>query len=132
MGLQANSGPAAATEACHWAAAYGTGPTANAKVAAAPQRRTRSGASVRRMRKYLFGTGLFGAVTGGETLLRALRNDAPFTWRVALAWLSWAISLVLAIAAVVDLRNARRGRLAPPESPVSGHEDKILENRLKG
>ncbi len=102
------------------------------KCGPAPSQRMRAGASVRRMRKYLFGTGLFGAVTGGATLLRALRNDAPFTWRVALSWLSWAISLVLAIAAVVDLRNARRGELAPPESPVSGHEGKILENRLKG
>jgi len=83
------------------------------------------------MRKYLFGTGLLGAVTGGVALLRALRNDAPFTWRVALAWLSWAISLVLAIGAIIDLRNASHGQLAPPDSPVSGHEDKILEKRLK-
>jgi hypothetical protein len=83
------------------------------------------------MRKYLFGTGLLGAITGGVTLLRGLRNDAPFTWREALAWLSWAISLVLAIGAIVDLRNARHGKLAPRDSPVSGHEGQILANRLK-
>jgi len=83
------------------------------------------------MRKYLFGTGLLGAVTGGVTLLRALRNDAPFTWRVAIAWLSWAISLTLAIGAIVDTRNAGRGHIAPPDSPIAGHEEKILQKRLK-
>jgi len=83
------------------------------------------------MRMYLFGTGILGVFTGGATLLRALRNDAPFTWRVALGWLSWAISLALAIGAVIDLRNAAHGHQAPPDSPIAGHEAKILQKRLK-
>ena len=53
------------------------------------------------MRKYLFGTGLFTAITGGMTLLRGMREDAPFTWRSALGWLSWGISLALAVGAIV-------------------------------
>ena len=82
------------------------------------------------MRKYLFGTGLLGVITGGVTLLRALRNNAPFTWRVALGWLSWAIAVALAIGAIVDVRRAASGRIAAPDSPVHGHEDTILQSRL--
>jgi hypothetical protein len=88
-------------------------------------------ASVDRMRKYLFGTGLFGAVMGGVTLLRAVRHDAPFTWRFALAWVSWGISLALAIGAIVDVRRAESGRIVAPDSPVAGHEDKLLRKRLQ-
>ena len=62
------------------------------------------------MRKYLFGTGLLTAIIGGLTLLRGLRSDEQFTWRTALAWLSWGITLALAIGAIVDTRRARRGR----------------------
>ncbi|MEU1970253.1 hypothetical protein ABZ477_01200 [Microbacterium sp. NPDC019599] len=83
------------------------------------------------MRKYLFGTGLLGVITGGIALLRALQNNAPFTWRVALAWLSWAISLVLAIGAIVDVRRAGQGQTVAPDSPIAGHEDKILQKRLR-
>ena len=69
------------------------------------------------MRQYIFGTGLLSAITGGITLLRALRNDEPFTWRTALAWLSWGITLALAIGSVVDTRRARRGRVIAGDSP---------------
>ena len=84
------------------------------------------------MRKYLFGTGIIGAVTGGLTLLRALRDDAPFTWRTALAWLSWGITLALAIGAIVDTRRASRGALIAADSPVHGKEQKLLTRRLRG
>jgi hypothetical protein len=84
------------------------------------------------MRKYLFGTGIISAITSGFTLLRALRSDEPFTWRVALAWLSWAISLALAIGAVVDTRRASRGHVIPDDSKISGREQKLLKKRLKG
>ncbi|NYE20050.1 hypothetical protein [Microbacterium immunditiarum] len=82
------------------------------------------------MRKYLFGTGLLTAITGGITLLRGLRDD-QFTWRTALAWLSWGISLALAIGAVVDVRRARHGELAPADSPVHGKESKILRKSVR-
>jgi hypothetical protein len=83
------------------------------------------------MRRYLFGTGLISAITGGMTLLRALRNGEPFTWRQGLAWASWAISLALAIGAVRDTRRARRGRPVPGDSPVSGREQKLQRKRLR-
>ncbi len=82
------------------------------------------------MRKYLFGTGIIGAVMGGVTLLRGLREGEPFTWRTALAWLSWAITLALAIGAIVDVRRATTGHTAPADSPVSGKEKKLLKQRV--
>ncbi len=83
------------------------------------------------MRKYLFGTGLIAAITGGLTLLRGLRENEPFTWRSALAWLSWGISLALAIGAIVDVRRASRGELIAGDSPVHGNEKKLLKRRLE-
>ncbi len=82
------------------------------------------------MRKYLFGTGIIGAVTGGLSMLKAIREGEPFTWRTALAWLSWGITLALAIGTIVDARRASTGHLAPPDSPVAGHEKKYLKDRL--
>ena len=84
------------------------------------------------MRKYLFGTGLFSAITGSVTLFRGLRSDEPFTWRTALAWLSWGITLALAIGAVVDTRRASRGRLVAGDSPIDDDQKKLLKRRLKG
>ena len=82
------------------------------------------------MRKYLFGTGIIGAVTSGITLIRGAR-DSDFTWREALAWLSWLITLALAIGSIVDTRRAGRGRLIEADSPVSGKEQKLLKKRLR-
>jgi hypothetical protein len=83
------------------------------------------------MRKYLFGTGILAAFTGGMTLLRGLRENEPFTWRTALAWLSWGISLALAIGSIVDVRRASRGQLVAGDSPVHGREQKLLKRRLE-
>ncbi|MBD7956670.1 hypothetical protein H9651_03365 [Microbacterium sp. Sa4CUA7] len=84
------------------------------------------------MRAYLLRSGLLTAITGGITLLRGLRNDEPFTWRTALAWLSWGITLALAIGAVVDTRRAKRGHLVAGDSPASGkQQQKLLTQRLK-
>lgn len=83
------------------------------------------------MRAYLIGSGLLTAITSGITLLRGLRNDEPFTWRTALAWLSWGITLALAIGAVVDTRRAKRGHLVAGDSPVASKQQKLLKQRLK-
>jgi hypothetical protein len=84
------------------------------------------------MRKYLFGTGMFSAILGGFTLLKALRNnDEPFTWRTALAWVSWGITLALAVGAVVDTRRASTGHLVAGDSPASGDETKLVKRRLR-
>jgi hypothetical protein len=58
------------------------------------------------MRKYVFGTGLIGAITSGLELLRGLRDDEePFTWRHMLIWLSWGITVALTVGAIVDTRR---------------------------
>lgn len=84
------------------------------------------------MRKYLFGTGLLSAVVGGVSLVRGLRSEETFTWRTALAWLSWAITLTLAIGSVVDASRARRGELIATDSPVYGDNQRLLKKRLRG
>ncbi len=83
------------------------------------------------MRKYLFGTGLIPALTTGLTLLRGARGDVRFTWRQALAWLSWAITIALTIGTIVDTYRAGRGALVAEDSPVHGSEQHLLEKRLK-
>ncbi|MGW9113739.1 hypothetical protein [Microbacterium sp. NPDC055683] len=75
------------------------------------------------MRKYLLGTGLFGAITSGYSLLKG-SDDRRFTWRVALAWLSWGITLALAIGEARDIRTASRGGTVADDSPISGKEYK--------
>lgn len=82
------------------------------------------------MRKYVFGTGILGAITGGMSLLRALRDREPFTWRTALAWLSWGITLALAIGAIVDTRRASRGAELADDSPVAGKAEKLRKKRV--
>lgn len=83
------------------------------------------------MRKYLFGTGIISAVVSGISLLRGLREHEPFTWRTALAWLSWGITVALAIGAIVDTRRASTGHLVAGDSPVAGHEAKLAKKRLR-
>ena len=83
------------------------------------------------MGRYLFGTGILGVITGALPLLRALRGDAPFTWRVALAWVGWVITAVLAVGAVVDLRNAETGHKVSHDSPYAGQELKLVAKRQK-
>jgi len=84
------------------------------------------------MRAYLFGSGLFSAILGGITLLKGLRNsDEPFTWRTALAWLSWGITLALAIGSIVDTFRAKRGHIVPGDSRASGDEQDLLRRRIR-
>jgi hypothetical protein len=83
------------------------------------------------MRKYLFGTGIITAVMGGITLLRSMRSEETFTWRTGLAWLSWGITVALAIGAIVDTRRASVGRLVATDSPVAGKEKKLLKKQLR-
>jgi hypothetical protein len=83
------------------------------------------------MRTYDFGTGIISAVTGAVTLRRGLREGERFTWRTALAWLSWGITLALAIGAIVDTRRATRGHLVAGDSPVAGDEKKLLKDRIQ-
>jgi len=83
------------------------------------------------MRKYLFGTGIISAVTTGLALLRGLRGDVPFTWRQALALLSWGITLALSVGTIVDTYRASRGKFVDTDSPVAGSEQKLLKRHLR-
>ena len=58
--------------------------------------------------RYLFSTGLVAAISAGISLLRGTRNE-PITWRSLLSWVSWGITMALAVGAVVDMRRERHG-----------------------
>lgn len=79
---------------------------------------------------YLSGTGIVGAIMTGVTLLRGSR-DTKLTWRSALAWLSWGITLALSIGAVIDTRRAKQGRPVSPDSPVYAKQQKEHEKEAK-
>lgn len=81
------------------------------------------------MRKYLFGTGLVTAVIDGITLLRGLRNEERFTWRDALAWLSWGISVALVIGRISDARRASVGKMTSTNSRVGPKAQKRFTRR---
>ncbi|MFJ2368399.1 hypothetical protein [Microbacterium sp. NPDC087665] len=68
--------------------------------------------------RYLFSTGLFGAITTGVSLIRGTR-ESPVTWRAVLAWVSWAITFSLAIGAVIDTRRYDRGIEVALDSPLA-------------
>ncbi|VXB01935.1 conserved hypothetical protein [Microbacterium sp. 8M] len=82
------------------------------------------------MRNYLFASGLFGAVTSGIAMLRGTR-DAPVTWRAVLAWVSWGITVALAIGAIVDFRRDQRGEQVAYDSPVAPLQFKRAKKELK-
>jgi hypothetical protein len=52
------------------------------------------------MRRFIFSSGILSAALAAVTLIRQTRRG-PFTWQVGLLWLSWGISLALAISSVV-------------------------------
>lgn len=80
--------------------------------------------------RYLFGTGIIGAITAGATLLRGSR-DAPITWRAVLAWLSWGITLALAIGTAIDASRADRGLRVSPDSPIAAKQEKEARKAAK-
>ncbi|MFT4157537.1 MAG: hypothetical protein QM630_06365 [Microbacterium sp.] len=80
--------------------------------------------------RYLFSTGLFAAISSGVSLLRGTR-EAPVTWRAVLAWISWAITLALAIGAVVDTRRDERGEAVAPDSPLAPVQAKRARKEQK-
>ncbi|WP_460795822.1 hypothetical protein [Microbacterium sp. GXF0217] len=68
--------------------------------------------------RYLFSTGLVAAISAGVSLLRGTRSE-PVTWRAILSWVSWGITMALAVGAVVDLSRERRGIAVDADSPQS-------------
>lgn len=49
------------------------------------------------MRKYLFNGAVLGAVGGGWSLVQTTRSGRR-DWKLLLMWISWALSLAIAIA----------------------------------
>lgn len=80
--------------------------------------------------RYLFSTGLIGAITAGMSLLRGTR-DTPFTWRAGLAWLSWGITLALAVGAALDMRRESRGISVAADSPFATKQTKRMKKESK-
>lgn len=53
------------------------------------------------MRKFIFSSSVIGAVfSGWSTLQTTLRG--PRDWRMILMWVSWGVSLAIAIGTVLD------------------------------
>lgn len=53
------------------------------------------------MRKFMFSTHVLGAVFGGWSTVQATRKG-PRDWRLILMWVSWAITVALAIGTVAE------------------------------
>ena len=75
------------------------------------------------MRKYIAGTGIVGVIMSGISMLRG-SEEQTFTWRVALSWLSWALTLALSIGMILDIRRAARGGSVDEDSPIYGKEER--------
>ena len=62
------------------------------------------------MRKFLFNANLLGAAFGAVSIAR-MTKSGPRDWRLALMWLSWGITVALAVGAVIDEANAASNEL---------------------
>ncbi|MDC0991638.1 hypothetical protein OAR17_01470 [Pontimonas sp.] len=61
------------------------------------------------MRQFLFSSAIVSSIATGIGLLRKTLR-APLSWQTWLLWLSWVISLVLAIASVIERKGTASGR----------------------
>ena len=57
------------------------------------------------MRKYIFSGTLISAVIGGWGTLQTTRKG-PRDWRLILMWVSWAITVVIAVDSVLEQSRA--------------------------
>ena len=60
-----------------------------------------------RVRKYILNSSIIGSVIGGFSAIQATRKG-PRDWRLILLWVSWAITVALAVGSVMqDDQDAR-------------------------
>jgi hypothetical protein len=52
------------------------------------------------MRKFIFSTQILGALFGGWSTVQTTRRG-PRDWRLALMWITWGLTLVVAVGTVV-------------------------------
>jgi len=57
------------------------------------------------LRKFIFSGTLINAVIGGWSTLRTTRKG-PRDWRLILMWVSWAITVVIAVDSVLERSRA--------------------------
>ncbi|GAB2822966.1 hypothetical protein GCM10027022_11860 [Alpinimonas psychrophila] len=71
------------------------------------------------MRKFLFNASVLGAIFGGVAALRETIRG-PRDWRVILMWIGWAISVALAVGAVIRANEeAEQARLENADDDFS-------------
>jgi hypothetical protein len=59
------------------------------------------------MRKYIFNSSIIGAVASGFAVIQTTRKG-PRDWRLLLMWVSWGLTIALAVGSVLqDDRDAR-------------------------
>ncbi|AZZ48415.1 hypothetical protein C5E02_03510 [Rathayibacter rathayi] len=51
------------------------------------------------MRKFIFNSSVISAIVGGWSILQTTRKG-PRDWRLALQWVSWVISVTVALGSV--------------------------------
>ena len=69
------------------------------------------------MRHFLFSSAIVSSVaTGGGLLRRTLQ--APLSWQTWLLWVSWAISLALSVAGVVERSKEAQLKRFPARLPT--------------
>jgi hypothetical protein len=52
------------------------------------------------MRKYVFNSAIIGAVVGAWSVIQTTRQG-PRDWRLILMWISWGITVALAVGSVL-------------------------------
>ena len=60
------------------------------------------------MRKFIFSTTVLGAIVGGWSTVQQTRRG-PRDWRLILMWLSWALTVAIAVGTVAE--NSRTAEL---------------------
>ncbi|RFA22694.1 hypothetical protein [Subtercola boreus] len=59
------------------------------------------------MRKFIFNSSIIGAIASGFAVIQTSRKG-PHDWRLVLMWISWALTVALAVGSVQqDDREAR-------------------------
>ncbi|KJC63911.1 hypothetical protein SAMN06295879_1857 [Agreia bicolorata] len=59
------------------------------------------------MRKFIFNSSVIGAVVGAWSVLQTTRQG-PRDWRLVLMWVSWGITVALAIGSVLQADDDAR------------------------
>jgi hypothetical protein len=59
------------------------------------------------MRKYLFSGTLLSTVFGGWGIVQTTRKG-PRDWRLILMWISWGLSVAIAVGTVIEQSNDAR------------------------